>query len=165
MGRRGNDLTKLMQKAADRTKADRNDEHLDRKIEILSQGIKSKFPSPHYNSKSDQASVHEDTISPDTHVQELEHMNETLRRKIDALEREFLSGSPSHSEKKQPKRLPSSEGDYGTTLFQLSSMNLNSEKGLAASPVKTPGKKIRKFTARKWDLGDENELDEGYMDS
>lgn len=110
-------------------------------------------------------SVHEDIITPDTHVQELEHTNETLRRKIYALERELQSRSPSHSQKKQPEELPSLEGDYGTTLFQLNSMNLNSEKGLGASPVKTPGKKVRKFTARKWDLGDENELDEGYMNS
>lgn len=110
-------------------------------------------------------SVHEDIITPDTHVQELEHTNETLRRKIYALERELQSRSPSHSQKKQPEKLPSLEGDYGTTLFQLNSMNLNSEKGLGASPVKTPGKKVRKFTARKWDLGDENELDEGYMNS
>lgn len=110
-------------------------------------------------------SVHEDIITPDTHVQELEHTNETLGRKTYALERELQSRSPSHSQKKQPEELPSLEGDYGTTLFQLNSMNLNSEKGLGASPVKTPGKKVRKFTARKWDLGDENELDEGYMNS
>ena len=110
-------------------------------------------------------SVHEDIISPDTHVQELEHTNETLRRKIYALERELQSRSPTHPEKKQPEKLLSLEGDYGTTLFQLNSMNLNSEKGLGASSVKTPGKKVRKFTARKWDLGDENELDEGYMNS
>lgn len=109
--------------------------------------------------------VHEDIISPDTHVQELEHTNETLRRKIYALERELQSRSPTHSQKEQPEKSLSLEGDYGTTLFQLNSMNFNSEKGLGASPVKTPGKKIRKFTARKWDLGDENELDEGYMNS
>lgn len=110
-------------------------------------------------------SVHEDTVSPETHVQELEHTNQTLRRKINALERELQLRSPSHSEKKQLKKSPSLEEDHGTTLFQLNSMSLNSEKGLGASPVKTPGKKVRKFTARKWDLGDENELDEGYMNA
>lgn len=29
----------------------------------------------------------------------------------------------------------------------------------AQSPGKTPGKKMRKLTARKWDLMDENEMD------
>lgn len=149
-----------MENAADRTKADRNDEHLDRKIEILSQGINGKNSSPDHNSKTDQVSVYEDTIFPDTHIQEPENENENekLRRKIDALERELQSRPPSQPDKKS-KKSPFLEGDYGTTLFQLNSMNLNSEKRLGASPMKTPGKKVRKFTARKWDLGDENEID------
>lgn len=50
--------------------------------------------------------------------------------------------------------------DGGTTLFKLNSLSLNSDKGMGASPAKTPGsmRKVRKLTARKWDLGNENEL-------
>lgn len=126
--------------------ADRNDEHLDRKLEILSQGIQ----------------IHEDAPSPDTHNRDLEVENETLRRKLDALERELQFQSPTLSQKKkQQQQEHSFTDDCGTTLFKLNTLSLNSEKGMGASPMKTPGKKVRKFTARKWDLGDENELD-GY---
>ena len=38
----------------------------------------------------------------------------------------------------------------------------DSKVGNAKTPGKTPGRKVRKFTARKWDLGDENEIDCGY---
>ena len=38
----------------------------------------------------------------------------------------------------------------------------DSNAGNARTPGKTPGRKVRKFTARKWDLGDENEIDCGY---
>ena len=41
-----------------------------------------------------------------------------------------------------------------TTLFEK--MN---EMSLKEKRIVTPGKKIRKLTARKWDLMDENEMD------
>lgn len=146
-------------------KADRNDEHLDRKLEILSQGIQSENLSSPNGSPSTsliQPTVHEDAPSPDTHNRDLEVENETLRRKLDALERELQFQSPTLSQKKkQQQQEHSFTDDCGTTLFKLNTLSLNSEKGMGASPMKTPGKKVRKFTARKWDLGDENELD-GY---
>ena len=142
--------------------ADRNHEHLDRKLEVLSQGIQSEnLPSSNgSHSTSLIRIVHEDAPSPDMHSTDLEVENETLRRKLDTLERELQFQSPTRSQKKKQQEL-SFEDDCGTTLFKLNSMSLNSDKGKGASPVKTPGKKVRKFTARKWDLGDENELD-GY---
>ena len=46
-------------------------------------------------------------------------------------------------------------GSPGATLYEkLSGLNLKDKK-----EVQTPGKKVRKFTARKWDFMDENELD------
>jgi hypothetical protein len=37
---------------------------------------------------------------------------------------------------------------------------MSHENGLGSSPLKaTPGKKMRKMTARRLDLGDENELE------
>ena len=48
----------------------------------------------------------------------------------------------------------------GTTLLKLNSMSLTeAAESKAQSPVKTPGKKMRKLTTRKWDLMDENEMD------
>ena len=156
-------------------KADRNDEHLDRKLEILSQGIQSRiYFIPHFTLKLIEI-VHEDIPSPNTYTKDLETENQSLRRKLDLLERELHSHSPTPSQKKKQQQWmdDNDDDDIGTTLFQLNSLTLNSDKalGVASSPAakKTlpAGKKVRKFTARKWDLGDENELDrlerlEGY---
>lgn len=59
--------------------ADRNDEHLDRKIEVLVQGIQ----------------VYEDPApSESERVEELERENEALKRKVELLEREVQCKSP-----------------------------------------------------------------------
>ena len=47
---------------------------------------------------------------------------------------------------------------FGTAISKLNNMTLT-EQAKRQSPAKTPGKKIRKLTARKWDLMDENEID------
>ncbi|KAL8653136.1 MAG: hypothetical protein Q9210_002290 [Variospora velana] len=126
--------------------ADRNDEHLDRKLDILTK-------------------VYEDPTDNDERVAELETENERLRRQLDSLEREINARSPTRPSKKAAtlatprKSVGNGEDDFGTTLFKLNAMNL-SPKEAKASPIgKTPGKKIRKLTTRKWDLMDENEMD------
>lgn len=64
--------------------ADRNDEHLDQKIEILARGI----------------DIHEDPEPPaEERVSDLEAQNEALRRKIDSLEREVLGRSPTKKQR------------------------------------------------------------------
>ncbi|KAI4245510.1 MAG: hypothetical protein L6R42_010179, partial [Xanthoria sp. 1 TBL-2021] len=71
--------------------ADRNDEHLDRKLDILTKGIQ----------------IYEDPEDRVDHVTELESENEQLRRRLDALEREINSRSPTRSSKKpQPFTTP-----------------------------------------------------------
>ncbi|KAI4286936.1 MAG: hypothetical protein L6R35_003805 [Caloplaca aegaea] len=129
--------------------ADRSDEHLDRKLDILTKGIQ----------------IYEDPTDNDERVAELETENERLRRQLDSLEREINARSPTRPSKKAaPLATPSKsvgngEDDFGTTLFKLNAMNL-SPKEPKASPIgKTPSKKIRKLTTRKWDLMDENEMD------
>lgn len=123
--------------------ADRNDEHLDRKLEIFSKGIH----------------IYEDPFASKDGSSELEQENEALRRRVDILEREVQSGSPIKSARKQPHLAhnagAAAEGRaMGTTLYKkLNSMSLEENR------VVTPGKKVRKLTARKWDLMDENELD------
>lgn len=47
---------------------------------------------------------------------------------------------------------------FGTALSKLNGMTL-ADPVDNKSPGKTPGKKIKKLTARKWDLMDENEMD------
>ncbi|CAO1596734.1 hypothetical protein XANCAGTX0491_000566 [Xanthoria calcicola] len=128
--------------------ADRNDEHLDRKLDILTKGIQ----------------IYEDPEDRVDRVTELEGENEQLRRRLDALEREINSRSPSRSMRKPPpfttpRKTPSSgEDEVGTTLFKLNAMSLTpKEPKMSPFGKKTP--KIRKLTARKWDLMDENELD------
>ncbi|KAL8728374.1 MAG: hypothetical protein Q9166_005418 [cf. Caloplaca sp. 2 TL-2023] len=128
--------------------ADRNDEHLDRKLDILTKGIQ----------------IYEDPIERTELVTELEAENEQLRRRLDVLEREINSKSPTQPSKKAPqlttprKRLSSGDDELGTTLFKLNAMSLT-PKAPKISPAGKKTPKIRKLTARKWDLMDENELD------
>ena len=137
---------------------------MDRKLEILSQGIQSRstisksiFTLAWLRAK--HATVHEDPTGPSDRVSELENENNALRRRLDALERDMQSRSPTKSAKKpQPDYglgLGAENGASGTTLFEkLNSTSLKEKR------VMTPGKKIRKLTARKWDLMDENEMDD-----
>lgn len=102
--------------------------------------------------------VHEDPWGTSDRISELENENDALRRRLDTMEREVQSRSPTKSAKKpQPDYdlgLGPENGVTGTTLYEkLNGMSFKEKR------VMTPGKKIRKLTARKWDLMDENELD------
>lgn len=110
--------------------------------------------------------VYEDPIDISERVLELEAENEQLRRQLVSLERELNSSSPTRPSKKSPQRLATprkelgeTDGGFGTTLFKLNAMNLSPKEPRMSPAGKTPGKKIRKLTTRKWDLMDENELE------
>lgn len=85
---------------------------------------------------------------------------------MENLERDLRSRSSPTRVSKKPlstprKGLSGSEDDLGTTLFRLNAMRLSPKAvtpsvGMGVGP--SPGKKMRKLTARKWDLMDENEL-------
>ena len=101
-------------------------------------------------------------MDPNEQVSELQNENQALRSQLDALQRELHSQSPTRSAKKaQLQKLPvlgvvSDNSAYSiTTLYDT----LNGLSHKEKKEVKTPGKKIRKFTARKWDLMDENEME------
>lgn len=103
--------------------------------------------------------VYEDPIASSHGSSELELENEVLRRRVDVLERELQSRSPTKPAK-QPHDLGhnagtvAKDGATGTTLYEkLDRMSLKEKR------IVTPGKKVRKLTARKWDLMDENEMD------
>ena len=131
--------------------ADRNDEHLDRKLEILSQSIQ----------------IHEDPIDQSAYQDELETENELLKHKLEALERELQCRSPTKSPRKASKPLPnhdSSRDVLGSACFRLNGLSLSqSAEGKGEGVNRTPlgtGKKMRKLTARKWDFMEESEMDD-----
>lgn len=102
-------------------------------------------------------------MDQDTRTAELENENEALRRRLEGLERELQCRSPTRSPRKSQLSSPSKNfgaGALETTLFKLNGMSLTDPAEYKPqSPGKTPGKKMRKLTARKWDLMDENEMD------
>ena len=101
--------------------------------------------------------VHEDSIDPSERLSVLENENDSLRRQLEAMKREIQSQSPTRSAKKsQPLRLMSdnSATSRGSLYEQLSDLSLKEKR-----EIKTPGKKMRKFTARRWDFMDENEME------
>lgn len=135
--------------------ADRNDAHLDRKLEILTQGIL----------------VHEDRCEREGYMEGLERENKSLRLRVEMLEREALCRSPTKSPQKasKPNRPMESHDDardvLGTATIHLNGASVGSRKpseGPKVDVPKTPGtlRKMKKLTARKWDLMDENEMDE-----
>ena len=95
-------------------------------------------------------------------MSELQNENQALQSQLDVLQRELQSQSPTRSAKKtQLQTSPvlgvvSDNSAYpGTTLYHTPNSLCLKEK----KEAKTLGKKIRKFTARKWDFMDENEMD------
>jgi chromosome segregation ATPase len=110
--------------------ADRNDEHLDRKLEVFSRGI----------------DIYADSALADERIMEVEEENRLLKMEIDQLRRENGMRSPS---KKMASKEPRNRMDAGEVHSGLEKLRLGE--------VNRTGKKVRKLTARKWDLGDEGE--------
>lgn len=145
--------------------ADRNDEHLDRKLEILSRGIQStlstlspprfRLPNPPVSYSNTPPAVHEDPgPHPDDHIADLESQNEALRRKLDAMERELQCRSPTKSKPRNPSGIAMDSSDAENVGFRLVGLSLESR---APGVAKTPRVKGRKLTARKWDFGEDEE--------
>ncbi|KAF7180157.1 hypothetical protein CNMCM7691_009324 [Aspergillus felis] len=129
----------------------RNDDHLDKKIELLSRGFQ----------------VYEDPASAtDQRVEELELENDQLRSRIAALERELMGRSPTKKSKSK-NILESSHGsnhlgresDIESALRRMDQLKLaDSMFSPAASGSSSPGKKQRKMATRKWDLAPEEDI-------
>jgi hypothetical protein len=118
---------RLRWKGAWGEEADRNDEHLDKKLDILTRTIQ----------------IHEDPEpSSREHTEELEDENEMLRRKVDLLERELRNRSPTKKQKGLPipRKLRLGDEELENAVQGLSEMKLGdpSESGLNS---KTPAKK------------------------
>ncbi|RDW86847.1 kinesin family protein [Aspergillus mulundensis] len=127
-----------------------NDDHIDKKIELLSRGFQ----------------IHEDPQpSCDERVEELEFENDQLRSRITALERELHCRSPTKKSKSKNTALESSrnanilgrESDIEVALRKMDQLKL-ADSMFRGPVVDSPGKKQRKMATRKWDLAPEDDL-------
>ncbi|KAL3453352.1 P-loop containing nucleoside triphosphate hydrolase protein [Aspergillus insuetus] len=130
--------------------AGHNDEHIDKKIELLSQGFK----------------IHQDPEpSSDERVEELEFENDQLRSRITSLERELTCRSPTKNSKSKTTALEPSrnanilgrESDIEVALRKMDQLKL-ADSMFRKPSVDSPGKKQRKMATRKWDFAPEDDI-------
>ncbi|TAQ87029.1 hypothetical protein B7494_g4655 [Chlorociboria aeruginascens] len=139
------EMEKQMQSEMTRWKAtwaaesDRNDEHLDKKLEILTRGI--EIPD-----EEDKENVNKGSNGN----KDLELDDERLKREIQMLRREVQGRSPS---KKSigPLRELNRDGmmDVEKKIEKLR---------VSAEGQRSPVKRVKQLTSRKWDLMDEEDL-------
>lgn len=127
-------------KATWAAEADRCDEHMDKKLEILTRTIEIAEDED----KENQAvEVNED----------LETENERLRREVAMLRRDLQSRSPSKKSGGPLRELSGVEREM--EKLRISNDSMSSVSGGSSG---SPMKKVKKLTSRKWDLLDEGEL-------
>jgi hypothetical protein len=118
------------------------DEHLDRKLDILSRG----FETGGENKENDAAYYVE---------QDLVEENERLRREVELLTRQLHLRSPSH---KSARHI----GRAGSPLAELAMSNDMDGLRISSSPSVnaqgSPLRKVRKMTERKWDIFDDDDF-------
>ncbi|KAJ5410558.1 uncharacterized protein N7487_004917 [Penicillium crustosum] len=124
----------------------RNDEHIDKKVELVSRGFQ----------------IFEDSGSNER-VEELEQENEQLRHKLAALEREMHNQSPTRKHRTKnatPARsnLLGRESDIENALQRMDQLKLADTMFAPPSPGASPIKKTRKMGTRKWDLAPEDQI-------
>ncbi|KAI9367257.1 P-loop containing nucleoside triphosphate hydrolase protein [Aspergillus egyptiacus] len=134
--------------------AGHSDDHMDKKIELLSRGFK----------------IHEDPgPSSDERVEELEFENDQLRSRINALERELACTSPTKKSRSkntavalEPSRnanLLGRDSDIDLALRKIDQLKLADSMFHGPPADSSPGKKKqRKMATRKWDLGPEDDI-------
>ncbi|GAB1202076.1 hypothetical protein APSETT445_000687 [Aspergillus pseudonomiae] len=127
--------------------AGHNDEHLDKKIELLSRGFQDPEPSK------------------DEKVEELEFEIDQLRSKVTSLERELMCRSPTKKSKSKNTLEPSRnsnilgrESDIDMALQRMDQLKLADSMFSPAPPANSPGKRLRKMATRKWDFAPEEDI-------
>lgn len=164
----------------------RHEDHLDRKLDLLSRGVKSTCLNIHSGLHVGLYThllhlVHEDAqSSEEERIIELERENEILRNKLANLERGLMSSSPT----KKPPIKPVTKSKKNTIPGRFDSLDysfvntdsdiensavkrlnkLQMDENIKPSPlglanVRTPGKKMRKLTTRQLDFGPESMFD------
>jgi hypothetical protein len=145
-------------KAVWAAEAERNDAHLDKKLEIYTRSMDA--------ADCTDGEDKENVFSGPSLVEDLEMENERLRREVEQLRREVQARSPSKSQ-----RMPLREsrvhrstgigqvhgGSVGEVDRDLEKMHLGDGR-LGVQGQGSPVKRVRKLTARKWDLMDEGEM-------
>lgn len=130
---------------------ERGTEHLDRKLEVMMRGV----------DVWDEADK-ENENPADAHTQDLEEENERLRREVELLRREVQGKSPSKSQRLplRESRIPRDSGlENASRHFGSLSLEDDDDTPIKAKTVAmSPTKKVKKLTARKWDLMDEGDL-------
>ncbi|KAJ5551001.1 hypothetical protein N7461_005699 [Penicillium sp. DV-2018c] len=157
----------------------RTDEHIDKKVELVSRGFQ----------------IFEDSGS-NQRVEEMEQENDQLRRKLAALEREMhcqsptrkqrskdanparsdflnrernIESTPRHIDQLKPVFAPknatptrsnllSRESDIENALQRMDQLKLTDTMFAPPSPKTSPVRKTRKMGTRKWDLGPEDQI-------
>ncbi|TVY36162.1 Kinesin-like motor protein [Lachnellula occidentalis] len=139
-------------KASFAAEAERNEEHLDRKLEILTKTM---------DLGADEEEKENANSGPGD---DLELENDRLRREVDQLRRELASRSPSKSQRMPLRESKSNRtlNDIGRSMENLRISNAptpqqDRPRGGALNGSGSPLKKVRKFTGKKWDMGAEDE--------
>jgi hypothetical protein len=138
-------------KATWAAESDRNDEHLDKKIEIFTRATEIYSEEDKENSHPAQ-----------DQLLDLESENQRLAREVEMLKRQLQQRSPTKSRNGILKDIGGFGGSLGGTgsisrdieRLRISGESISSN----GSSLSTGGKKMRKLTARKWDLGDDEIL-------
>ncbi|PWY80337.1 kinesin family protein [Aspergillus sclerotioniger CBS 115572] len=127
-----------------------NDEHLDKKIEIVSRGFQ----------------IHEDPQpSSNERIEDLEFENDQLRSKIATLERELTCRSPTKKprskntlETSRNSNILGRESDIEGALKRMDQLKLADSMFSPVPQTSSPGKRQRKMATRKWDLAPEEDI-------
>lgn len=152
-------------KATWAAEADRNDEHLDRKLEIYTRSLdasedkENKSPRKGGGKSANVENGGDRERDGDAEGERLEEENQRLRREIEILRREQGLRSPSKAQRTQREPLREAgfgRGDMGEgERMRVSGLgDRDGERGVEKSPVK----KMKKLAPRKWDLMGEGEL-------
>jgi hypothetical protein len=128
-------------KATWAAEADRSDEHMDKKLEILTRTIDVAEDEDKENMRMDDNG-------------DLEEENRRLRREVEMLRRDLQSRSPS---KRSGGPLRELSG-VGREMEKLRISNDSIVSGGSRTAGGSPVKKAKKLTSRKWDLMDEGDL-------
>lgn len=135
-------------KAQFAAEADKNDEHLDRKLEILTKSMDQGDEEDKENFNSGENLRNED----------LEDENERLKRELEVLKRELQCRSPSKRMPLRESRTNKGLTDIGSQMERLS-VSTSSERSRIPPPQPgSPLKKVRKLATKKWDMGEEDVL-------
>ncbi|KAJ5047064.1 uncharacterized protein L3040_002908 [Drepanopeziza brunnea f. sp. 'multigermtubi'] len=134
---------------------DNNDEHLDKKLEIYTRSIDSADEAQTHGSE-DKENAHRGPMKEV--VGDLESENARLRREVEMLRREVSMRSPSKRMPLRESRLRDRTPEFAMEeAFEKMSVH-EDEPAIEQQQSRSPVKKVKKLTARRWELVEEGEM-------